>query len=47
MKKVTYWDILEEWGITNPTEEDIWEAIAEARGVDYSSIADGDLADWL
>lgn len=44
---MNYWDILQEWGITNPTEEDIWEAIAEANGLDYCDIADGDLVDWL
>lgn len=42
-----YWAVLEEWGIQNPTEEDLWEAIAEASGVDFSEIADGDLAEWL
>ena len=31
MSKIkTAWEILEEWGITNPTEDDMWEAIAEA-----------------
>lgn len=44
---MNYWDILKEWGIENPTEEDVWEAIAEANGKDYSEIADGDLTDWL
>lgn len=29
------------------TEESLWEAIAEANGVEYSEIADGDLVDWL
>ena len=40
--------ILSEWhpdGIYN--EQDVWEAIAEATGMDYSEIADGDLAEWL
>ena len=32
-------------GIFN--EDDVWEAIAEATGMDYSEIADGDLAEWL
>ena len=32
-------------GIYN--EDDVWEAIAEANGMDYSEIADGDLAEWL
>jgi hypothetical protein len=29
------------------TEDDLWEAIAEANGMDYSEIADGDLVEWL
>lgn len=29
------------------TEDDVWAAIAEANGLDYSEIADGDLVDWL
>ena len=29
------------------TESDVWEAIAEAHGLDYSEIADGYLAEWL
>jgi hypothetical protein len=40
--------ILSEWypdGIYN--EDQLWEAIAEANGMDYSEIADGDLAEWL
>lgn len=45
MKKPTYMDFLPEDG--NFTEEDLWEAIAEANGLDYSEIADGDLAEWL
>ena len=32
-------------GIFN--EDDVWEAIAEANGMDYSEIADGDLTEWL
>jgi hypothetical protein len=32
-------------GIYN--EQDVWEAIAESQGLDYSEIADGDLAEWL
>jgi len=32
-------------GIDN--EQDVWEAIAESQGLDYSEIADGDLAEWL
>jgi hypothetical protein len=40
--------VLIEWypnGVYN--EEQLWEAIAEANGMDYSEIADGDLAEWL
>jgi len=40
--------ILSEWfpdGKYN--EDDVWEAIAEANGMDYSEIADGDLSEWL
>lgn len=29
------------------TEEDVWQAIADANDLDYSEIADGDLVDWL
>ena len=29
------------------TEDDVWEAIAEANGLDYSEIADGDIVDWV
>jgi hypothetical protein len=43
--KKTFWDFLPE---DEPlTEESLWQAIADAEGVDYSEIADGDLADWL
>ena len=31
----------------NFTEESVWQAIADAEGLDYSEIADGDLVDWL
>ena len=44
-KNPSYWDYLPEDG--NFTEEELWEAIAESRGVDYSDIADGDLIDFL
>lgn len=35
--------------LQNPsvTEDDVWFAIAEDLGVDYSDIADGDLAEYL
>ena len=29
------------------TEDDLWEAIAEANGLDASEIMDGDLVEWL
>lgn len=45
MSKPTYFDYLPEDG--NFTEEELWEAIAEANGVDYDKIADGDLVEWL
>jgi hypothetical protein len=32
-------------GIYN--EQDVWEAIAESQGLDYSEIADGDITEWL
>lgn len=28
-------------------EREVWEAIAEANGLDYDDIADGDLTEWL
>ena len=45
--KPTAWEILEEWGITNPTENDMWDAIAEADDHQLDYYADGDLAEWL
>jgi len=39
-----YYDYLPEG---NFTEDDLWEAIAEAAGVDASEISDGDLVEWL
>lgn len=41
----TYYDYLPEDG--NFSEEDLWEAIAEANGVDVNEIMDGDLVDYL
>lgn len=41
-----YFEILAEWGITNPTEEDVWEAIQEAHP-DKEIYSDGDLTEWL
>ncbi len=41
-------EILNRWFPNgNYTEDDVWEAIAEANGMDYSEIADGDIAEWL
>ncbi len=37
MKRRPIWDI----------EQDVWQAIADANGLDYEDIADGDLAEWL
>lgn len=44
-RRTSYQDHLPKDG--NFSEEELWEAIAEANGVDYSEIADGDLAEWL
>jgi hypothetical protein len=44
-KKKHYFDFLPETG--GFTEDDLWEAIADANDVDVSEIADGDLVDWL
>jgi aminopeptidase N len=41
----SYLDYLPEDG--NFTEDDLWEAIAEANGLDVSEIMDGDLVDYL
>ena len=46
-KMKTAWQILDEWGIDNPTEEQMWEAIAEADDYALDYYADGDLAEWL
>jgi transketolase N-terminal domain/subunit len=44
-KKKSYIELLPEDG--NFTEDDLWEAIAEANDMDVSEIADGDLVEWL
>lgn len=44
-QSTNYLDYLPEKGLF--TEDELWEAIAAANGVDYSEIADGDLVDWL
>ena len=47
-RSLTAQEILNRWYPEgNYTEEDVWEAIAEANGMDYSEIADGDLAEYL
>ena len=45
MKEI--WTILQERGITNPTEQDVWDAIAEMDGYKLDYYGDGDLAEWL
>jgi len=45
MNNPTYYDYLPEDG--NFTEDDLWEAIAEANGLDVCDIMDGDLVDYL
>jgi hypothetical protein len=40
-----YWEYLPEDG--KFSEEDLWEAIAESRGVDVNEIMDGDLVDFI
>jgi len=44
-KNPTYMELLPEDG--KFTEDDLWEAIAEANGMDASEIMDGDLCEWL
>lgn len=44
-KKDHYLDYLPETG--GFSEEDLWQAIADANDLDYSEIADGDLLDWI
>ena len=41
----TYLDYLPEDG--KFSEEELWEAIAEANGVDVNEIMDGDLVDFI
>lgn len=45
MKNV--YTILEDWGIENPTEQDVWDAVAELDGHQRDYYADDDLAAWL
>ena len=41
----SYLEYLPEDG--NFTEEELWEAIAEANGIDVNEIMDGDLVDFI
>lgn len=41
----SYFDYLPEDG--NFTEDELWQAIADAENVDVSEIMDGDLIDYL
>ena len=41
----SYLEYLPEDG--NFTEEELWEAIAEANGIDVNEIMDGDLVEYL
>lgn len=45
-KTRTWMEILTEWDIPW-TEENVWDAIAEANDLDSSEISDGDLTEWL
>lgn len=40
------WMDLVDWS-TTVTEDEVWQAIADAEGLDYSEIADGDILEWL
>lgn len=49
-KKLTWWDYLPDdvqEGLAPLTEEDFWEAMAEARGCDVSEIGDRDPIEFL
>ena len=39
-----YWKYLPEGTFS---EDELWEAIAESKGIDVNEIMDGDLAEWL
>jgi hypothetical protein len=39
--------LLAEWGIHNPSEDDVWDAIAELDGHSQDYYSDGDLTEWL
>jgi len=42
---MSYLDYLPEDG--KFSEEELWESIAESKGIDVNEIMDGDLAEWL
>lgn len=44
-KSKSYMEYLPEDG--KFSEDDLWEAIADANGLDKDEIMDGDLAEWL
>jgi hypothetical protein len=44
-KKVMSWQ--DHLGDAPMTEENVWQAIADANDLDYDEIADGDLFEWL
>ena len=49
-KKNDWYDFLPEdvqEGQAPLTEEDFWQAVADANDLDYSEIADGDVSEWL
>jgi hypothetical protein len=50
MSKTTWWDYLPEdvlEGQAPLTEDDFWQAVADANGLDVSEIADGDVIEWM
>lgn len=48
MSKKSLYTVLSEWyPHGNFTEEQLWEAIAEADGYEQEYYEDGDLAEWL
>jgi hypothetical protein len=48
MEKRDVHEVLQEWYPSGVfTEEDFWEAVAEADGYERDYYADGDIAEWL
>lgn len=48
MENKSLWEILADWYPNgNYTEDQLWEAIAEADGHKLDYYADGDLTEWL